>query len=143
MTGRWQLAAFFHILMAILVVGYCLFWAIMARALGRDRDAAEVERHLRTVARARWPHVVVPYRWRLPLPMVGWLLLLGAAASGTLAGLVGGLEPRGLIFWLKLAAVILLFAVHAALAQRPRPAWALSALPLALLAVVLSVPLLR
>ncbi|MCS6877377.1 MAG: hypothetical protein N2038_04730 [Geminicoccaceae bacterium] len=143
MTGSWQLAAFAHLSSAVLLVGYALFWAIMALALARDGQPEEVERRLGVLAAARWPHVLVPLRWRLPLPIVGWLLFAAAAGTGMLAGALSGLQARGPAFWLKIAAVGLLVAVHARLARRPHPVWALAGLPLALVAVVFSVPLLR
>ncbi|MCS6780257.1 MAG: hypothetical protein NZ555_11215 [Geminicoccaceae bacterium] len=143
MMGAWQLAALLHLVVAIFFVGYLLFWAILALALGRDRGPAEVERHLAVAAAARWPHVLVPWKLRLPLPVVGWLLLALAVGSGVLAGAASGSSHLGFAFWLKLAAVGLLFAVHLPLARRPRALWAWVALPVALLVVVLSVPLVR
>lgn len=141
--GAWQLAALLHLVAAVFVVGYLLFWTIMALALGRDRAPAEVERHLAVAAAARWPHVLIPWHLRLPLPVAGWLLLVLAVGSGLLVGALRPAGDLGLAFWLKLATVALLFGVHWPLARRRRPLWAWVALPVALIAVVLSVPLVR
>ncbi len=139
----YRLAAFAHLVLAVLVTGYLLFWAIMALALRRVCAPGEVEAHLATVAAARWPHVVVPRRFRLPLPTVGWLLLGAAIASGVLLGALGGPHGPALPFWLKLAAVLALLALHLSLARRPRPLPAWIGLPLVLLVLVLSVPSVR
>lgn len=141
--GLYQLAALAHLLLAVLVTGYALFWAIMALALRRVCSPMESEAHLATVAAARWPHVVIPWRWRLPLPLVGWLLLAAAIASGLLVGALGGPRELALAFWLKLAAVLALVAAHLMLARRPRPLVAWIGLPLVLAVLVLSVPLVR
>lgn len=139
----YRLTAFAHLVLAVLVTGYALFWAIMALALRRVCTPAEVEGHLATVAAARWPHVALPRRFRLPLPLVGWLLLAAAIASGVLLGALGGSHGPALPFGLKLAVLLALLVVHRALVRRPRPAPAWVALPLVLLVLVLSVPLVR
>lgn len=141
--GPYQLAALAHLVLAVLVTGYALFWAIMALALRRVASPAETETHLAVVAAARWPHVMVPWRYRLPLPIVGWLLIAAAVASGLLVGALGGARELGLAFWLKLAAILALLAVQAMLGRRPRPAWAWLGLPAVVLVLVLSVPLVR
>lgn len=141
--GLYQLAALAHLVLAILVTGYALFWAIMALSLRRTTGVAETEMHLATVAGARWPHVAVPWRWRLPLPMVGWALIGAAVLSGLLAGALGGPRELGAVFWLKLLALALLAAVHLPLARHPRPLLAWLGLPIVLLILVLSVPLVR
>jgi hypothetical protein len=142
-VGAYPLAALAHLVLAVLVTGYALFWSIMALALRRVCSPAETETHLATVAAARWPHVVVPWRLRLPLRLLGWLLLAAATGSGLLVGALGGPRELGLPFWLKLAAVIAVLALHASLARRPRPVPAWLGLPLVLLVLVLSVPLVR
>jgi hypothetical protein len=141
--GAYQLAAFAHLVLAVFVTGYALFWAIMALALRRVSSPAETETHLATVAAARWPHVLVPWPLRLPLPLVGWILFAAAIASGLLVGALGGPRELGLAFWLKLAALLAVLAVHASLARRPRPLTAWAGLPLVLLVLLLSVPLVR
>lgn len=141
--GPYQLAAFAHLVLAILLTGYALFWAIIALALRRTTGPAETETHLATVAGARWPHVAVPWRWRLPLPAVGWALIGAAAASGLLVGALGGPRELGPALWLKLLAFALVAAVHLPLARRPRPLLAWLGLPLVLVVIVLSVPLVR
>lgn len=141
--GDYQLAALAHLVAAIFVTGYALFWAIMALALRRTLPAAETDAHLATVAAARWPHVAVPWRWRLPLPTLGWLLVAAAVLSGLLVGALGGQRELGLAFWLKLLALAGVIGVHLTLARRPRPLPAWLGLPLVLCVLVLSVPLVR
>ncbi len=141
--GTYQLAALAHLVLAILVTGYALFWAIMALALRRTFSAAETEAHLATVAAARWPHVAVPWRYRLPLPILGWLLIAAAVLSGLLVGALGGQRELGLAFLLKLLVLAAVIGVHLPLARRPRPLPAWLGLPLVLLVLVLSVPLVR
>ena len=141
--GLYPLSAFAHLFLAVLVTGYALFWAILALALRRSPRAAETAALLATAAEARWPHRLVPWRLRLPLSVVGWLLLAAALATGLLAGALGGPRELTLAFWVKLAAVLVLGALHAAFLRRPRPLPAWAGLAVLLLVLVLSVPLVR
>jgi hypothetical protein len=84
--GSYQVAAFFHLVLAVLVTGYALFWAIMGLSLSTRFGPKEVLGHLDTVKASRWPHVIVPWKLRLPLPFVGWLLLGAIAVSGLATG---------------------------------------------------------
>ncbi len=140
---HYPLAAFVHLLSAVLVTGYALFWAIMTLSLARSPRAGESASLLALVAAARWPHVAVPHAWRLPFTVLGWLLLAGAIGSGLLAGAVGGPRELGLVFWLKLASVIVLLGLHHRLVRRPRGPVAWAGLILVLAILVLSVPLVR
>ena len=66
------IAAYLHLVFTMFLVGYVLYWAVMAVSLRRDLAPAETERLLEIANRSRWPHVAVPWRLRLPLPFVGW-----------------------------------------------------------------------
>lgn len=140
--GLYQFVAFLHLVGAVLLVGYLLFWAIMGLALGRRFAPGEVLRYLDIVAASRWPHVLVPWRLRLPWPMVGWAMLAFMLLSGLL---LLGIGPVGLdgILIAKLLLVVALVAVHHLLARRPRPPFAYAGLGLGLLVVALSAHLLR
>lgn len=140
--GLYQFGAFVHLVGAVLLIGYLLFWAIMGLALGRRFEPAEVRRYLDVVASARWPHVAVPWHLRLPWPMVGWVMLAVMILTGALLLLIG---PVGFdaLMWAKLAAVLALVGLHHGLARRATPPVAHAGLGLGLLIVALSAHLLR
>jgi hypothetical protein len=106
--------AFIGLVAAVLLTGYALFWAITSYGLGRDRRPEEVRALLRVVRAARWPHVVVPWRFRLPFPVLGWAFLVVLA----LVLLVNGATGYAW-FWLLAVTVC-----HAMLTIRPGPALA-------------------
>ena len=137
--GLYQFAAFAHLVGAVLLVGYLLFWAIMGLALGRRFAPDEVRRYLGVVGSARWPHVVVPWRLRLPWPMVGWAMLAFMILSGALLLAIG---PDGIML-AKLVAVLLLVGLHYLFPKRASPAVGYAGLALGLLIVALSAHLLR
>jgi hypothetical protein len=137
----YRFGAFVHLVGAVLLIGYLLFWAIMGLALGRRFAPDEVRRYLGIVASARWPHVVVPWHLRLPWPMVGWAMLAAMILTGALL-LVG---PAGFdaVMLAKLLVVALLVGLHHVLAKRATPTIAYAGLGLGLLVVALSAHLLR
>ena len=119
---------------SVVATGLALFWAIMAKALSEAHPAEEARRLLGIAAGARWPHVVVPWKLRLPLPIVGaavtllylallWLQELpveGAILVTTLCGallaglfLVIGQRPRPLMGYLALGLAVLMMASSA------------------------------
>ena len=71
-----------HILLGIVLTGQALFWFVMNVALRREHDAGGTLGLLRTAQSARWPHVAVPWKLRLPLPLMGWMTLVLLAVSG-------------------------------------------------------------
>ena len=83
MTGSLA-TAYLHLVLSVFLVGYVLYWAIMVVALRRSCDPAETLRLLAVASHARWPHVVVPWALRLPLPFMGWGFLLILLATGAL-----------------------------------------------------------
>jgi hypothetical protein len=122
-----------HLLLAVAVTGYTLFWAIMGRALGQTVSTADSERLLGIAATARWPHVVVPWEMRLPLWLVGILLLVAAAVTGLLLG-----TPGNLASGIKVVLVIALLIGLRLLSRRPTPALGYGCLSLALAIVAVS-----
>jgi hypothetical protein len=134
------LAAYLHLVLSVFLVGYVLYWAIMVVALRRRCDAAETLRLLTVASHARWPHVVVPWALRWPLPWMGWAFLLILLVTG-LALLVG--HGWSAILLLKLALVAALVMIQAILTRRPVPALIFANLTLALVIVVLSGLLVR
>ena len=128
-------AAYLHLVFTMFLVGYALYWAIMVAALRRDFAPAETERLLETANRSRWPHVVVPWRLRLPLPFMAWGFLAILAVTG-----LGLMASYGFsaVLALKLALVATFALIHIALTRRPARALIVVNLVLALIIVVLS-----
>jgi hypothetical protein len=69
-----------HVVGAILVVGYCLFWAVMTTAARRQFASADALRFLRAARSAAWP---LPGK-KPTLALIGWLLLIFVAVVGVL-----------------------------------------------------------
>ena len=110
-----------HLLLGILLVGLALFWFIMTTVLQRRFGVPESGRLLQVVNEARWPHVVVPFRWRLPLPWIAWLTLLGLWGTGVANSKLHEL-PEGILWWIKIALFVAILTTQVALMQRPDPA---------------------
>ena len=122
-----------HLVGGIVVTGLALFWAILGHSLGRAHEPVETGRLLQVAAGARWPHVVVPWKLRLPLPLL-------AAAVLVVAALIGFLLPTsyGAAMLAKLAASLGLLLCFVALGRRPTPVLGYAALALAVIATALS-----
>jgi hypothetical protein len=116
----YRLNVFVHIVFAVLLAGLALFWLVMHVALGRRSDAADATRLLGVAHRARWPHVVIPYAWRLPLPWVTWLVFLVLGGTGLLALATRG-WPQGPLWATKLALVVVIAFIQLAATRRPPP----------------------
>ena len=116
----YRFSVFAHIFFSILLVGMALFWIIMHTALRRRFDAAETIRLLNVAQGARWPHVAIPHAWRLPLPWLGWAIILALFGSGILNLVVGGV-PQGPWWWAKLALVVAIAALQFLMTRRARP----------------------
>jgi len=129
------LAAYLHLVFTMLLVGYALYWAIMVVSLGRDLAPPETERLLAIANGSRWPHVLVPWRLRLPLPFVGWGFLAVLAISGLV--LTATYRP-GPILVLKLALLVVFALIQVRLTRRPAPALIMINFVLVLGIVVLS-----
>jgi hypothetical protein len=109
-----------HLFFSVLLAGQALFWLTMVAALRQRFARDETLRLLHVVKAARWPHVIVPFRLRLPLPWVTWLtvagLLLSAAGMLQFRGV-----PEGGLWWLKWALVLTVVGLQASIAANPRP----------------------
>jgi hypothetical protein len=133
-------AAYVHLVLTMFLVGYVLYWAVMIAALRGDFAPAETARLLEIANRSRWPHVVVPWRLRLPLPFMAWGFLGVLALTG-----LALIASRGFsaILALKLALVAAFALVQVGLTRRPARALILANFVLALVIVVLSGLLVR
>ena len=107
-----------HVLGAVGLVGMGLFWFVMATAIERRFDHTEARRLLSIVNQARCPHVIVPYRWRVPLPLVSWALLAVLLLTGGIVGLAVG-WPSNASWWVKIGLLFGLCAVQVRLFRRP------------------------
>jgi len=107
-----------HLLLAIVLVGLALFWFIMATVLRRRFRVPESDRLLQVVSEARWPHVAVPFRWRLPLPWIAWLTLLGLWGTGVANAKLHEL-PEGILWWTKIGLFAAILTTQVSLMQRP------------------------
>ena len=133
-------AAYLHLVFTVFLVGYALYWTIMVLSLRRAFAPPETARLLEIANRSRWPHVLVPWRLRLPLPFTGWaflgiLLITGAALMAS-----HGLDA---MLVLKLALVGIFALIQAALTRRPARALLFANFALVLVIVVLSGLLVR
>ena len=126
-----RLGAFLHLLGAVLVTGYTLFWVVMAVTLGRE-DSGDSKRLLGVVGASRWPPAG-PYRFRLPLSLVGFGILGSLAMTGlfmaSLYGtgfmeLVSGEGAWGGPMAVKLACFGVLLAGQIGIMLRPSAAFA-------------------
>ena len=133
-------AAYLHLVFTMFLVGYVLYWAIMAVSLRRDFAPPETERLLGIVNRSRWPHVLVPWRLRLPLPFMGWGFLAVLAITGLALMASYRLGP---LLALKVALVLLFALVQVVLTRRPARALIMVNFALALAIVVVSGLLVR
>jgi hypothetical protein len=130
--------AWLHLVLGVVVTGFALFWAIMGRALSRGAEAAEAPRLLAVAASARWPHVVVPWSARLPLPLLGIVVLAVAAVTGVLLG-----TPGTLVSGLKVVAVVALLVCFRQIGRQPTAALGYAGLALALVIMALSTMMAR
>ncbi len=129
-----------HLVAAVVLTGLALYWTILRLALPRLGHGARTAELLAAAHAARWPHVVVPWKLRIPIPLLGLLVTLFLAATGLALGDAGadpGLWRAKLAFVALLALVQLAFLVRIA-------GWTIFAqLPLALLITLLSAIALR
>ena len=139
MTGSLG-TAYLHLVMTVFLVGYALYWAVMAMALRRTCARAESLRLLAVANAARWPHGVVPWTLRLPLPFVGWAFLGVLVASGAVLASGSGWPALLLV---KLALVAAFVLVQVIVTRRPAPELIFANFALVLGIVVLSALLVR
>jgi hypothetical protein len=128
-------AAYLHLVFTMFLVGYVLYWAVMVVSLRRDLAPAETERLLEIANRSRWPHLAVPWRLRLPLPLMAWGFLVILLITGLALIASYGF---GALLTLKLALVAIFALVQVGLTRRPAPGLIFVNFALALIIVVVS-----
>jgi hypothetical protein len=116
----YRLSVFAHLFLGIVLVGLVLFWFIMSRALRQRFGAEETGRLLQVANESRWPHVAVPFRWRLPLPWISWLTLLGLWGTGVVNAKLRDI-PEGILWWTKIGLFVAILTTQVSLMQRLGP----------------------
>lgn len=101
-----------HLVVLVFLVGYAMFWTIVAVPHADRPDPAGRARFLDAVRRLRVP----PFGpLRVPLPVLGWLGLAAVAATGLLLVQQGAERPSPV----KLTPFVLAVLLHLALSLRP------------------------
>jgi hypothetical protein len=118
----YRVLVYAHVFCSILLAGQALFWFIMLAALRQRFDQRQAVDMLQTVNHARWPHVVVPYALRLPLPWVTWATVGALVATGAALVHYRGGAPAGTLWWLKMALTAAVAVIQIAVTRQPRPA---------------------
>ncbi len=121
----YRLTVYLHLVFAVLLMGMALFWLIMLVALKQKFGASAAGDWLVEANRARWPHVVVPRRFRLPLPWISWGLIVVLVLTGTAAMHLRG-APSGVVWTIKLALVAGIVVLQVLMSRRP-VAWSIQA----------------
>jgi len=116
----YRLSVFAHIFFSVLFTGLALYWMIMLTSLSRRFDAGEAGRLLGVAHRARWPHVVVPHKFRLPVSWVTTLVMVALWLSGIVNSKLRGM-PEGVFWWTKMGLFLALIALQVAMTKRPYP----------------------
>ena len=116
----YRISVFAHLFFAIVLVGLALFWFIMLVALRQKFDETETARLLQVANGARWPHVVVPWKMRLPLPWMTWLIFAVLIISG-LCVIHWGAMPTRVLWYVKLAVFAIIIVMQIVLTRRPTP----------------------
>jgi hypothetical protein len=138
----YRLSVAAHIFLGIILVGFGLFWLIMYTALGRRFDTRETSRLIEIAAASRWPHVVVPYRYRLSLHWLAWLTLFALWGTGVANAKLHG-TPEGALWWAKMVLFVLLLGCQAFMSRASSPGLARANFLLLLLMVVISAWVIR
>jgi len=114
---------YLHLVGAVLLTGYALFWVVMAGALAVATRRDEAARLFGVVAATRWPPALLPRRWRLTLAGVGTAILAWLVATGGPLMHQGGPHAgvTGPALALKLGFVGLFGAGNLLLMVRPAP----------------------
>ncbi len=148
-----ELAKYAHLVAAVLLAGYVLFWFLILRAIrseeggraaGGSDGVEDPGRRASALGGFRWPSPSAPPR--LSLPALGWVFFAGLALTGVWilapgvasSGLMESLaHPDAPLLFVKLALVVALWGGLAALARRPseRAAAASGVLTLLVLAI--------
>jgi hypothetical protein len=145
------LTVYVHIMAAVFLVGYTLFWMIITGSLNQRLDAPESARLLRLINQAHWPPDVIPVPYRVNFPGLGWGALFVLIATGafvlysqgmTSQQVISGelfLSPFGWILAAKLILVIALMIFQISLTYQPAPRLIYLNMLVTLLVVILSV----
>ena len=129
-----SLLLWLHLVTGVFLVGYGLFWTIVAVPFASRSGSGEMEAFLAEVKGAKWP----PFGpVRLSLPVLGWLGFLGMGLTGYLLG--RGDEAGFGASTPKLAAFGFAFLLHVLLSLRPSRGLVTLFLVALLATVVLSV----
>lgn len=139
------IAIYAHIVAAVLLVGYCLFWALVTAATWREYSGTTAEQFLQAAKAAAWPLPGFP----LKLSLIGWLIVALVAVTGVLAILFGasaaGSVGADMLYQFRGAKIVLLLVLAGCMTQlgasRAPLAWI--CLSLALLIVAISAQLIR
>jgi hypothetical protein len=139
------IAIYAHLVGAVLLVGYLLFWALVTAATWREYAGSPAEQLLQAAKAAAWPLPGYPLR----LPLIGWLILALVVGSGALVIVTGasaagslGDETTNLLRGIKYVVLAVLVACMIRLGSSRAPlAWL--CLSLALIIVALSAQLIR
>lgn len=117
----YRLSVVAHVFFSILLVGLALFWVVMEVALRRRFAPAEARGFLASAQASRWPHVVVPWKLRLPMPWLAWAVVAVTWASGFAASSLGT-HALSRDWWLKWLLVAILTVTQLLMTRRVVPA---------------------
>jgi len=117
----YRVLVYVHLFCSILLAGQALFWFIMLAALRQRFDSQQATTLLQTVNHARWPHVAVPYAWRLPLPWVTWVTVGVLVATGAAMVHYRGGAPAGALWWFKMALTAAVAVIQVVVTRQPQP----------------------
>ena len=115
----YRLTVWAHLFFSIVLMGLALFWLVMDVSLRRRFDAAAADGWLKTLKLARWPHVVVPWALRLPLPWLTWAIIAVLVVTGIASGKLIARVPDGSLWAAKIALFAALLCTQAWLTWRP------------------------
>ncbi len=117
----YRLSGAAQIVFSILQVGLALVWVERDVSLRRRFAPAEAVGLLGTAQASRWPHVVVPWSLRLPLPWLTWAVVAVTWASGICASSLGS-HALSRDWWLKWLLVVILTVTQLLMTRRVVPA---------------------
>ncbi|MFZ9967640.1 MAG: hypothetical protein ACO3IN_11675 [Steroidobacteraceae bacterium] len=133
----YQILAWAHIVLAILIAGMALYWVIMDHALRARHGPLEAERLMAAARGLRWPPIAIPDALRPTLPLLGLLLGIAQVTIGLLLVSLGGV-PSGFSWWLKVGLVAGLLVHQVLLLSRSKTSLYRAQFAIALLVVALS-----
>lgn len=114
----YRLTVLLHIVLGVVLTGQALYWFIMLTALRQKFSAADAGHQLAIVSRARWPHVVVPWKLRIPLSLMSWLTIALVVATGLLL-LEFRPAPQRPAWWVKMGLLAAVAVVQLLLSRKP------------------------